>query len=583
MNTPCTIVFFTMEGVLVSRESAPILVIGAGPSGLTLGCELLRHGVPCRVFEKLTVPSDKSKALGVHARTLEMLENMGVVDKMLEIGNQAHCFSLYSGAQRIVQINIGEIDSPYPCVLMVPQETTERLLREQFESLGGKIERGIEFVGLIQDADGITVTLRNGEGAEETVRTPWLIGCDGAHSMVRKALKLTFEGDAYEERFALGDVDVESSIPEDEISTFFHHDGPMVYFPMGNKRFRVMAPVEESDVHGDEPSMDYLEKVAQKRCRPGIKFLKGHWLAWFRIHKRSVTHYSVGRVFLGGDSAHIHSPVGGQGMNTGMQDVYNLAWKMALVWKGLASPDLLDSYQQERHPIGQELLKGTDIATKVAVLRNPLAKQLRNHIMSFMSQQEAVLQRIRNVGTMMGVNYRHSKLIGEYHELTDVQVHATGESEGPTLPAWMEFARAPLPGEVAPDTVLLDSKGNAVRLYEVIRGTKHSLLLFDGKPTEAGYVHLAKIANEIKQSFGEIVTTHIIVASDKVPPALATVENVYCDPDLPAHERYGAKSEALYLVRPDWYIGFRSQPARLEPLVEHINKLVGKTIALTKA
>lgn len=557
------------------NSKSPVLVIGGGPTGLTMASELLRHGVPCRVIEKLQEPSDKSKALAIHARTLEMLENMNLVDKMIAAGIITRCFSLYAANERIVQLSMAEIESPYPFILMIPQQETERVLREHFESLGGKIERGIELVSLTQSKDAVTAKVRHADGREETIVTPWLVGCDGSHSTVRKQLQLPFEGTAYEERFALADVDVESTLPEDEVSTFFHEDGPMVYFPMGNKRFRIMAPVDDAQITGDAPTIEFVQSVANKRCRPDIKFTRSYWLAWFRIHRRSVPKYRVDRVFLGGDSAHIHSPVGGQGMNTGMQDVYNLAWKLALVYKGLANSELLESYQEERHPVGQELLKGTDMATKVAILRNPIGKQIRNHVIAFLSQQEIFVQRMRKVATMMGVNYRNSKIVGEYHEIGDVQLNSA-KGEGPGLPGWMEFARAPLPGEHAPDMVLTTPQGKSVRLYEAIRGTKHSLLLFDGKPTEEGYRNLEKIANVMKRLFGDVVDTHIVVAGDKVPAALKGCDNVYCDPELEAHNTYGSSSEGLFLIRPDGYIGFRSQPAKMEPVVEHLNKLLGK-------
>jgi 2-polyprenyl-6-methoxyphenol hydroxylase-like FAD-dependent oxidoreductase len=562
-----------------AKSVSEVLIVGAGPTGLTTAIEMKRRGIPCRVIEKLPEPSDKSKALAIHARSLEMLENMGVVKQLIDAGIKAFGFTMYTGKQRLMSFSTAELDAPFPFILMIPQQETERVLREHFEKLGGKIERAVELTALQQDKNEVTVQLKHADGKEETFKTPWVLACDGSHSTVRKQLGLKFEGAAYEERFALGDVDIESDLREDEVTTYFHQDGPMVFFPMGNKRFRLMAPVEEAQVVGDQPTMQFLESLAKTRCGEQFKFVRSHWLAWFRIHRRSVQDYRVGRVFLSGDSAHIHSPVGGQGMNTGMQDVYNLAWKLELVYKNLAAPELLDSYQEERHPVGQELLKGTDLATRAAVLRNPVAKFVRNQMITFIGQQEFAQEKLRNVGTMMSVNYRGSKLVGEYHEIGDVRVHVADNAESPNLPTWMEFARAPLPGDRAPDTVLLDKDNNEKRLFEIIQGTKHNLVLFDGKPTPEGYKTLEKIAQAIKEQFGEIVDTHIVVAGTSAPDALKNVPNVYCDPDLVAHEKYGAQSEALYLIRPDGFIGFRSQPAKLEPLVAHLNKLLGKTVA----
>lgn len=558
----------------------PVLVVGAGPTGLTFACELLRHGVRCRVIDKLAVPSDKSKALAVHARTLEILENMKAVDAMLASGIQAHGFSLYNGETRIMHVSAGELDSPFPFILMIPQDATEKVLFEHLQALGGHVERGVELIGMTQDKVGVTATLKHPDGKEETVICDWLVGCDGAHSSVRKFLNLPFEGSAYEEQFALADVIMDSSLPEDEISTFFHEDGALVFFPMGNKRFRVIANVDESKIVGDEPTLEFMQSTAASRGPKGVKFTKAIWLSWFRIHARSVPKYRVGRAFLAGDAAHIHSPVGGQGMNTGMQDVYNLAWKLALVVHGDAAESLLDSYQDERHPIGLELLKGTDMATKVAILRNPLAKQIRNHVMSFLGHQEVIVNRIRKMGTMMLVNYRKSPIVGEHREAADMHVKSSDASEAPTLPSWIEFARAHLPGDRAPDMVMFDLEKRPVRLYEAMQGTRHNLLLFDGKPTEQGYHNLEKLAQAISERYGSLVAIHLIVADETLPTSLSKFPgNVYLDPEFSLHHAYGAGTESLYLIRPDGYIGFRSQPAKLEPLEQHLSIVLGKTPA----
>lgn len=561
----------------LDNQQLPILVVGAGPTGLTFATELKRHGIACRVIDKLEVPSNKSKALALHARTMEMFENMGLVDKLLAVGNQAYGFSIYNANKRVMHVSTTELDSPFPFVLMVPQPTIERVLQEHFESLGGKVERGVELLNITQDKTGVSAKLKHSNGTEETVQTPWLIGCDGAHSLVRKLLELPFEGSAYEERFALVDVIVDSVVPDDEISTFFHEDGAMVFFPMGNRRFRVMGNVEQSHIAGEEPTAEFMQSMATERTASAMKLSDPQWLAWFKIHRRSVPEYRVGRAFVVGDAAHIHSPVGGQGMNTGMQDATNLAWKLALVMKGVATDSLLDTYEAERHPVGQELLKGTDIATKVAVMRSPVAKHIRNNMMSFLSQQEIIVQRVRKIGTMMAVNYRTSPIVGEHRELSDVQLSPSKESERPTLPAWLEFARAPLPGDRAPDVILLDPQGNSVRLFEAIRGTGHNLILLDGKPTEAGYRSVESIAKSIIDQFGELVVPHLIVAADKVPASLNFKGKVWLDPELTCHHLYGASTESLYLIRPDGYIGFRSQPATAAPVVEHLTKLLGTT------
>lgn len=566
-------------------SKAPVLIVGAGPTGLTLAVTLRQHGVECRIIDKLPEPGDKSKALALHARSLEMFETMGLSDEMVSRGNICGGFSVHTGKTRLARVSTADVESPFPFILMLSQVEIESILTEKLKALGGTIERGVELTNLSETDGTVTVTLKDGNGKEETAGYTWVVGTDGAHSSVRKLLKLTFEGSAYEEQFGLADIDIDSGVAEDEVSTFFHEEGAMVFFPMGNGRFRTLANVEEATVSGDAPSRDFMQSLMDKRGPGNVKILKTHWLAWFRIHRRSVSQYRVGHAFVAGDAAHIHSPVGGQGMNTGMQDAHNLAWKLAMVVRGEAHENLLDSYEEERHPIGQMLLKGTDMATKMAFLRNPVAKQVRNHMISFLSQQDIFLQRLRSVGTMTAVNYRKSPIVGEYRDMHDVQLAHGDDSERPSLPAWMEFARAPLPGDHAPDVVLTDESGNQVRLYEIMRGARNNLLLFDGKPTEEGYRNMESIAKSIKQKYGDLIKCHLIISADKVPSSLNFEGNVYLDPDQSAQNEYGASSEAQYLIRPDFYIGFRSQPAKLEPLEKYLLKLTGpvRTKASTSA
>ncbi len=560
--------------------TAPVLIVGAGPTGLTLAVTLRQSGVECRVIDKLLEPGDKSKALAVHARSLEMFESLGVADEMVARGNICGGFSMNTGKIRLARVSTADVESPFPYILMLSQVEIESILTEKLISLGGSIERGVELTNMTEANGTVTVTLKHSDGKDETATYPWVVGCDGAHSNVRKLLNLSFEGSAYQEQFGLADIDIESGIAEDEVSTFFHEDGALVFFPMGNGRFRTLANVEEATVSGDAPSLDFMQALMDKRGPGNVKILKTYWLAWFRIHRRSVAKYRVGHAFVAGDAAHIHSPVGGQGMNTGMQDAHNLAWKLAMVARGEADETLLDSYEEERHPIGQMLLKGTDMATKLAFLRNPVAKQIRNHMMSFLSQQDFFVQRLRSVGTMTAVNYRNSPIVGEYRDMADLQLQAD-DSERPSLPAWMEFARAPLPGDHAPDTVLTNESGEHIRLYELMREARANLLIFDGKPTEEGYRNVEVIAKAVKENFGDLIKCHLIVSGDKIPSSLKFDGGVYLDPQHTAHDLYGAGAEAQYLIRPDYYIGFRSQPASFEQLEKFMRKFTGS--ARTKA
>jgi len=556
------------------KNGKPVLVVGAGPVGLTMACELARHGVPVRVIDKAPERTQFSKALGIHSRTVEILESMGVVEKFLAEGRNAYGTNVYYNGKRIVHIVFDELVCPFPFVLMVPQSETERLLEDHLSSFGVKVERGVELVALEQKEGEVNVTLRGASGSEET-STPWLSACDGSHSTIRHILDLSFDGAPYEELFGSADVKVECDLPDDEVHVLFNESGLMAMFPFGDSRWRLVFDVDADSVDEKNPQLEEFRKNIESRGPSGMKISDPRWLAWFRIHRRSVNEYRHGRIFLSGDAAHIHSPVGGQGMNTGIQDAYNLAWKLALVHAGAADETLLDSYHSERHPVGQAVLHGTDLATKVATIRNPIAQQVRNKLIGYLTSLEVIQARIMRQGSMLAVNYRESPIVGEHRDgLSQVKLFGAGGSESPDLTAWFDFGKGPSAGDRAPDATLLTPDGNdTVRLFEAVRGTRHSLLLFDGKPTEGGYKNFEELAKSIRDQYGQFINVHVIVAGSEKPKGLDWDGPVWLDPDLAAHQVYGAGSECLYLLRPDTYVGFRSQPADLGVLQGFLSRI----------
>jgi hypothetical protein len=283
-----------------------------------------------------------------------------------------------------------------------------------------------------------------------------------------------------------------------------------------------------------------------------------------------VQEYRHGRIFLAGDSAHIHSPVGGQGMNTGVHDAFNLSWKLALVEKGAAPESLLDSYQKERHPIGQALLKATDAAMKVIAVRQPLAQKLRNELMHILSQQECIQHRMVRIGAMVAVNYRRSPIVGEFRSRPQ---HAlvNPRSIGEKVKDWLDFAHGPAPGDRAPDADLKGADGKDTRLFEVMRGTKHNLLLFAAaNGTTDDIKDLEAICKRVLSRFQDYINVSFILPSNSKPGTSAQGGKAYTDADDTTHHKYGADRQCLYLIRPDGYVGFRSQPADVESLMEHL-------------
>ncbi|MET1029207.1 MAG: FAD-dependent monooxygenase [Dongiaceae bacterium] len=362
-----------------------VLVVGAGPVGLTMAAELARFGIDVRIVDKAPQPTDKSKAVVVWSRTLELLDRMGCADAFVAAGMMAGAANLIASERHSIRIHFNLLDSPFPYALMLPQSETERLLTAHLASLGIRVERPVELMAMQQDAGGVDVILRHPGEGEERLRVAWLIGCDGAHSTVRKRIGQAFAGETFPTEWLMADLYLDGlPTPPGEPALFFHGDGVLALFPLGTDNFFRLAAnlgpaVEEGK--GADLTLAEIQAVITRRGPAGVTATASTWHATFRINERKVDSYRSGRVFLAGDSAHIHSPAGGQGMNTGMQDAVNLAWKLALVCRGEADDKvLLDSYDVERSAVGEQTLRVAGRMTTLALLRNPLLQMLRNRI-----------------------------------------------------------------------------------------------------------------------------------------------------------------------------------------------------------
>ncbi|WP_018042191.1 FAD-dependent monooxygenase [Methylobacterium sp. 88A] len=389
------------------------LIVGAGPVGLTLAAELARYGIGLRLIDKSPQPTQTSKALVVWARTLELMDRMGCRQAFLDAGLRAHGASLRSAGSILGYIRFDTVASIYNFALMIPQRETERLLIEHLATFGVAVEREVELVNFRQGDDHVEATLRHADGAEETMSTSWLIGCDGAHSKVRHGLDLAFEGEAQGDDWLLADIRLEGdgAPPGDEIATYLHRDGPLVVFPIPGGRARVIAQVGKTNpAHPrPDPTLDAVQALADRRAG-GFRVADPVWLTHFRINERKVSQYARGRAILAGDAAHIHSPAGGQGMNTGMQDAINLAWKLAMVQRKQAAPSLLDSYGPERNAVGDMVLRNAGRLTDMATLSNPVAQGVRNLGLRFMLGFHAVQDKMATTMSEVGIAYADSPL-----------------------------------------------------------------------------------------------------------------------------------------------------------------------------
>jgi 2-polyprenyl-6-methoxyphenol hydroxylase-like FAD-dependent oxidoreductase len=531
------------------NPAVEVLVVGAGPVGLTMAAALTRQGLKCRIIDKAAAPTDKSKALVVWSRSLELLDSLGLAETFVQTGLKAVGASIYGHGKRLIHVSMAGVESPFSFPLMIPQSETERLLTEHLSRQGLQVERSVELVSFTEQPDAIACTLRHGDGREESLAVSWLVGCDGAHSTVRHTLGMPFTGQAEPNDWLLADVHVEGPLPPDEVSVFWHEKGVLVCFPINRDRFRVIADLglAKDAVRPLDPTLADAQAKVDERGPGGLTLTNPVWLAGFRINERKVSDYRRGRVMLAGDAAHIHSPAGGQGMNTGMQDAFNLAWKLALVERGLGQAQpLLDSYSRERSAVGDQVLRGAERVTTMATLRNPVAQFLRNHIAPIVASFGLVQDKIKNTLCELNINYRHGPLSAENWRGSDGELAA---------------------GDRMPDAPLASAATSAKStLFAALRGTQHHLLLLPGSHDRQAVSQLLEIADETQRTFPDIYAACIILkhSDDTATPDLSAIPStvpVWLDVERRLYQRSGASDRALILVRPDGYIGYRAQPA----------------------
>src|SRR5580700_11246897 len=495
-----------------------VLIVGAGPTGLTAALELSRMGVAVRLIDKREAPATTSRAIGVQARTLELFEQRGLAEEMVRLGNRGRFGSIYGGGKRVFRLDFGHVESRYPFMLLISQAETERALREAVARQGVTPEWNTELVGIGQDAlshdaspaQGI---LKLADGSLERVAAPWLISAEGAHSLVRTTLDLPFEGRTRDEQYALGDLLITGDLPDSDICIFSSDHGFMGLFPMGGEHFRLIASNPLSKPSKDAgPSLDELQRIYDQRSHIPGRFHDLTWSSWFRINSRMASRLKVGRLLLGGDAAHIHSPAGAQGMNTGIQDMINLAWKLALVLKGQAPPALLDTYEQERLPVIRDVLAKTEGMTNVIGSGN---------VSPWAQEAERAQDAIATGMCQLAIGYRDSPLSATYLQ---EGLHA---------------------GDRVPDLpVRYHSEGGAgwqeKTLFSLLDPSRFTLLAVRSAGSTAAGAGLR----------GAVQPWRSLIGVVELAPA----------PEA-ARERFQAvfgRSNGVFLVRPDGYVGFAS-------------------------
>jgi len=518
-------------------KSADVLIVGAGPVGLSAAVALTQMGVSFRIIDKLSSPTNQSRAAVIHARTLEHFERLGIAENFLAAGVKIEGVGIYGTNENLlIEPSFSRLPTAYPFMLGIEQFTTEHLLTAQLKSPG--IEHEVEFIDVKENDDRVLAILQYPNGSRVTEEFAYILGADGAHSQVRTALQIPLQGNLVNTTWITVDVKIKWRRNPQKAFALLSDSGIIFAAPINNNRWRVVVNFRKMSWHKAEKlTVKDVEAAVRERFKMEIAFYDPIWISPFGVSTRTVPTMQHKRIFLAGDAAHVHSPVGGQGMNMGIQDALNLTWKLALVLQGIATPELLKSYHEERHTAVQRVLLGVKVATAMANFGNPLAIQLRNQMISFFGKL-GLAQRLPYAVSMLDTSYRKSPIVAEAN-----------------MNRW---SRAPRPGERAPDAgnlFCIQDADSRRRLFSLWRQDhRHQLLIF-GSPKAHPFPH-----------FSLYSITHIVLQG--IPE-----QGVVIDSSGEAHAAYAVTQPGTYyLIRPDGFIAFRSGSPNSGMLIEYLDK-----------
>jgi 2-polyprenyl-6-methoxyphenol hydroxylase-like FAD-dependent oxidoreductase len=504
-----------------------VLICGAGPTGLMMACQLKRFGIDCLVIDEKAGIVTESRALAVQARTMQIYDQLGIAEEALAKGTRAEKIKIIINARKVYQLplkKLGQGLSDYAFLFVLEQNKNEKILYDLLVEMGGEVLWKYSLESFVQGDTGVSAIIKNGAGQQNEITADWLIGADGANSRVRHQLQVPFTGETYENIFYVADTSADWPWGHDCLSLCLSSKTFAGLFPMqGLNRFRLIGIFPKQFQQEEVTDFSVIKKTVEEQMNMNVEFTNTNWFCLYRVHHRCVSKFSHGKVFLAGDAAHVHSPAGGQGMNTGLQDGYNLAWKMAMVIKNIAGEKLLESYNEERLPVAKKLVKTTDRAFSIVTSEKWLQKFFRLHILPPLLQK---LLSIRPIGlfifrsiSQIGIRYSHSSLSCSLNR---------------------ELLKA---GRLVPFVRI-----NSTRIDEYLKFTGFTILLFKVIITE--------------QERQEI--QHLFLADFQFIDITANEINA------DAYRKFKVKNSGIFLIRPDNYIGFTAEKCSMAEIKEYL-------------
>jgi 2-polyprenyl-6-methoxyphenol hydroxylase-like FAD-dependent oxidoreductase len=520
------------QDVPEQSTSTDVVIVGAGPTGLALACQFIRYGIDFVIVDKREGITPYSKALGVHARTLEIYEQLSLAQPAVEQGAIAEKVRLLKGGEVRAEFdlaNFGTGLTAYPYVLFLEQSKNEQLLYNYLKQNGKSVDWQTELVSFSQTEEKVTARVKTANGASQSIEAKYLVGCDGPKSLVRHTLGLEFAGSTFERIFYVADAQINWRLSHDAVQVCLSKNSLLVFFPLqGKNRYRIVGTFPE-EFSKDEGEVLYteIEQRIQEEAEIELDIVNVEWFSTYKVHSRHVNPFSKGRCFLAGDAAHVHTPVGAQGMNTGIQDGYNLAWKLALVLQGKADKTILKTYNEERLENAKHLLQTTDQMFEIAAGSNWLLAFLRTTVLPFIFPYIIKLDPVKRflfpLISQIGIQYRQSAL----------SQHAGDEQfkvkAGDRMPYFLVAGQS---------------------IYDTLRQPKFHWLIFSNIPSD-----VQALKTELESWDTESVDFNIIPLNPQVA------------------EVFDTNQAFSVLLRPDNYIAFISTETSLNRVKNYLNEL----------